>query len=48
MRKGEDNIKIDPKRIWCEGVDSIQLPHDGIGFRAVLYTILKLIFNCNI
>jgi hypothetical protein len=34
MHRWEDNIKMDLKNTWCEGVDCIHLAQDGDQWRA--------------
>jgi len=38
----EDNIKMDIKQVWYEGVDLIQLAQDGVQSQALMNTVLNL------
>jgi len=41
-RRREDNIKLDLKELRCQGVDWIDLTRDGVKWRAVVNTVMKL------
>jgi hypothetical protein len=38
----EDNINMDPKKIGCESVDWIHLPHDRTQWKAHVNTVTNL------
>lgn len=41
-RKDEDNIKIGLEKIWCEGVNWMELAHDCVYLQAVVNTVIHL------
>jgi len=41
-RGWEDNIKIDPQEVWCEGMDWIELAQDRDRWRALVNAVMNL------